>query len=71
MLERFCGPDGRILLVEALKIHPVVGGDMALAESTAEESEVVPFEPDSNIIEKSTSDNDLYFILSGVPSDGA
>ncbi len=68
MLQRFCGPDGRIHLVEALKIQPIVGGDTAIAKAISGCVEVASFKPGWNIIEESSSDNDLYLILAGVVS---
>ena len=68
MLQRFCRPDGRIHLVEALEIQPIAGGDTAIAKAISGCVEVASFKPDSSIIEESASDNDLYFILAGVVS---
>ena len=68
MLQRFCGPDGRIRLVEALEIQPIISGDAAMAEAISGRVEVKSFEPGSGIIEESAPDNDLYFILAGVVS---
>ena len=68
MLQRFCGPDGRIHLVEALEIQPIAGGDTAIAKAISGCVEVASFKPDSSIIEESASDNDLYFNLAGVVS---
>ena len=68
MLQRFCGQDGRIHLVEALEIQPIVGGDTTIAEAISGCVEVESFEPGSSIIEESAPDNDLYFILAGVAS---
>ena len=68
MLQRFCGQDRLIHLVEALKIQPIVGGDTAIAKAISGCVEVASFKPGSNIIEESAPDNDLYFILSGVAS---
>ena len=68
MLQRFCGPDGRIQLVEALRLQPIVGDDTTIAEAICECAELAFFRPGSNIIEESGPDNDLYFILAGVVS---
>ena len=68
MLQRFCGPDGHILLVDALGIQPIVGGDTAIANAISGCVEVKSFETGSSIIEESAPDNDLYFILAGVVS---
>ena len=68
MLQRFCGPDGRARLVEALEIQPIVSGDTAIAEAVSGRVEVESFGPGSGIIEESAPGNDLYFILAGVVS---
>ena len=68
MLQRFCGQGGRIHLVEALEIQPIVNGDIAIAKAISGCVEVESFEPGSSIIEESGPDNDLYFILAGVAS---
>ena len=68
MLQRFCGPDGHIHLVEALGIQPIAGGDTAIANAISGRVEVASFKPGSNIIEESAPDNVLYFILAGVVS---
>ena len=67
-LERFEGPDGFHLLVEALLIQPIVGGDTTIAEAIGDCAELALFRPGSNIIEESGSENDLFFILAGVAS---
>ena len=68
MLQRFCGPDGRIHLVEALENQPIAGGDTDIANAISGHVEVTSFKPGSNIIEESAPDNGLYFILAGVVS---
>ena len=68
MLQRFDGQQGRLFLVEALQLQPIVGGDVVLAEAIAESTEVALYDSGANIIEESASDNDLYFILAGVAS---
>lgn len=68
MLSRFDGPEGRPLLIEALRTQPIIGDDATLAEKIADSVEVVAFEPSSVLIEDSASDNDICFILSGVVS---
>ena len=68
MLQRFCGQGGRVHLIEALEIQPVMNGDTAVAKAISGCVEVESFEPDSSIIEESAPDNDLYFILAGVVS---
>ena len=68
MLSRFDGPEGRRLLIEALRTQPVIGDDATLAGKIADSVEVAAFEPDSVLIEDSASDNDICFILAGVVS---
>ena len=68
MLQRFCGPDGRARLVEALEIQPIVSGDTAMAEAISGGVEVKLFVPGASIIEESAPGNDLYFILAVVVS---
>ena len=68
MIRRFCGQEGRTVLVEALEIQPIINGDAALAKAISRCVEVKSFEPGSSIIEESAPDNDLYFILAGVVS---
>ena len=68
MLQRFCGPDGRTHLVEALEIQPIINGDAAIAKAISGCVEVESFVPGSSIIEESAPSNDLYFILVGVVS---
>ena len=68
MLQRFCGPDGRIHVVEALKIQPIAGGDTAMARAISDRIEIASFKPGSSIIEEWGPDNELYFILAGVVS---
>ena len=68
MLRRFDGPEGRHLLIEALRTQSVIGDDATLAEKIADSVEVVAFEPDSVLIEDSAADNDICFILTGVVS---
>ena len=68
MLDRFYGPEGRPLLVEALRTQSVIGDDAALAESIAESALVQAFEPGAVVMQESGSDNDICFILVGVAS---
>ena len=68
MLDRFYGPEGRPLLVEALQIQSTIGDDAVLAEKIAASVEVETFEPGTVLIEDSAADNDICFILAGVVS---
>ena len=68
MLRRFHGPEGRVPLIESLRTQPIIGGGSDLAELVAASVGVEAFEPDSVLIEESATDNDIFFILSGVVS---
>ena len=68
MLDRFYGPEGLPLLVEALRTQSVIGDDAALAELIAESVDVETFEPSAVVMQESGTDNDLCFILAGLVS---
>ena len=68
MLDMFYGPEGRPLLVEALRTQSVTGDDAALAESIAASVEIEAFEPGAVVMQESGADNDICFILAGVVS---
>ena len=68
MLDRFHGPEGRPLLVEALEGQSIIGDDAALAELIAESVAVENFEPGDVVMQESGTDNDLCFVLAGVVS---
>ena len=68
MQQRFNGPDSRPLLIEALRIQPIVGGDASLAEALADSAEVASFPTGSSIVKQAAPDNDLHFILAGTVS---
>ncbi len=68
MLRRFDGPDGWVPLVESLRTQPIIGVGYDLAELVAPSVEVEAFEPGSVLIEESATDNDIFFILTGVVS---
>ena len=65
MLERFNGQQGRLFLVDALQLQPIVGGDAVLTEAIAESSEVALYDSGASIIEESAFDNDNMTLLSG------
>ena len=68
MIDRFHGPEGRPLLVEALRTQSVIGDDAALAELIAASVEVEAFEAGTVVMRESGADNDICFILAGVVS---
>lgn len=55
-------------MVESLRTQPIIGGGADLAELVAASVEVEAFEPGSVLIEESATDNDIFFILTGVVS---
>lgn len=65
MLNRFVGPEGRQSLVDALRSQPIIGGNPLLGEKVADLATVIAFSAGSTIIEEASSENDLFFILSG------
>lgn len=68
MLERFVGPQAQQSLIEALRLQPIIGGDPTLSKKLANLVTVGAFSADSPIIEESSADNDVFFILSGTVS---
>jgi CRP/FNR family transcriptional regulator, cyclic AMP receptor protein len=66
MIERFHGDSGRRLRVEALVTQKLVAGNKALAEELADIVELVAVKKGAELIEQDGSDNDIYFIFSGV-----
>ena len=56
------------MLIDALLIQPIVGGDVRLAEVLADSAEVALIPSGSSIVEESAPDNDLYLILAGTVS---
>ena len=65
MKERFEGAAGRRLLIDALKTQKMVAGNSGLAEELASLVEVVEIKAGEKIIHQGTSDNDIFFILTG------
>ena len=68
MLERFVGSQAQQSLIEALRLQPIIGGDPTLSKKLANLVTVSAFSADSPIIEESSADNDVFFILSGTVS---
>jgi predicted nucleotide-binding protein len=65
MLTRFQGEDGRRRLVDLLKAQAVVGGDATLAHELADVKKVRELLPGEILIEQQSTENELFFILSG------
>jgi predicted nucleotide-binding protein len=65
MVHRFIDHDGHRLLVEALQQQVIVHGAQDLSMEIAKVVEVILCEQGQRLIEQGSSDNDLYFILSG------
>lgn len=68
MLNRFYGPEGWPLLIEALRTQSIIGDDVALAELIAESVDIETFGPGAEVMQESGTDNDLCFVLAGVVS---
>jgi CRP/FNR family transcriptional regulator, cyclic AMP receptor protein len=65
MVNRFTGPEGKRLLVEAIRRQVIVQGDLELGQKISEAVEVTPCNTGHRLIAQDGSENDLYFILSG------
>jgi CRP-like cAMP-binding protein len=65
MKNRFEGPDGKRLLLDALKDQSIVSGNETLAEEIAGLGSFVPVSNGSPIITQGADDNDVYLILLG------
>lgn len=66
MLERLSGEKGARLRVEAFASQKIVAGDKALALELSERVELVEFKAGAVAIEQNGSDNDVYFLLTGL-----
>lgn len=65
MTNRFEGPDGRRLLLDALKEQSIVAGNEMLAGEIADQGAFVTVTKGTAIIEQGGDDNDVYLILLG------
>lgn len=65
MIERFQGPRGREILVEALKSQKIVCGSIGLAEEIAAAGELIEIKQGTTIIDQGGEDNDIYLIVAG------
>lgn len=68
MIERFKGASGRRLLIEALRLQPVIEGNSQIAEALAEGAELVEYAPGETLCVEGGSDNNIVFILTGLVS---
>lgn len=68
MLQRFKGPEGHRVFVEALEMQPVIGGRPELANVVCDSSQLESWAPGDSIIENGTPGNEIYFVLSGAVS---
>jgi len=65
MVDRFKGPDGKARLLEVIRSNRIVGGDAHVAEKIVAQLQIEEFPKNHELIKQQSSDNDLYFILSG------
>lgn len=65
MKERFDGPTGRPLLIEALRKQDIVQQDVALATELADAGKLLEYEPGTNIVTQNATDNSVFFLLAG------
>ena len=65
MLQRFAGPAGHRLFVEALEMQPVIGGQPGLATAICDSSRLESWNTGEAIIENGTPGNEIFFVLSG------
>ena len=65
MIRRFSGPHGQRLLTEAIAQQPIIYGNYDLAAKLASLVELVSCDQGYYLIEQSSTDNDLYLIITG------
>jgi predicted nucleotide-binding protein len=65
LINRYRGPEGTRLLVEALRAQHFIEGDEGLAAALSEQGILEEFEANQRIITQGASDNDLILIVSG------
>ena len=65
MKERFAGPAGKRVLLDAVLAQKLVDGDNTLAETIASTGELLELQKGATLIQQGASDNDIYFILMG------
>ena len=68
MFKRFSEPEGKHLVIDALRDQLVLGGNEEIAGAIYEKAEVLEFSPGNTVIEEAAPDNDIYFILAGTVS---
>ena len=65
MKERFEGVDGASRLITALHSQKVCTGDVAIGEALSKSAKILEVKKGEILIKEGTSDNDVFFILSG------
>ena len=65
LASKFRGTQGKALLVECLKIQPLVAGEEELAQVLAAHVKVEEVPYGTTVITQGSSDHDLIFILAG------
>lgn len=68
IMHRFSGRDGRGRRIDALQSQILVAGNHAIATKLADHTTISYFNPGDELIIQGNSDNDIYFILSGLVS---
>ena len=65
MISRFRGTDNRNRLISSLRQQTIVHDNETLSIELANQSEILQFEPEEELIVQGNADNDIYFILAG------
>src|SRR5271157_354380 len=65
MLNRFEGPAGRRLRIDALTSQKIVSGNRTLAEELADRVKLRSIGPGEVLIEQGGSENTIYLVLAG------
>ena len=65
MISRFRGIDNSNRLISSLRQQTIVHDNETLSIELANQSEILQFEPEEELIVQGNADNDIYFILAG------
>ncbi len=65
MINRFCGTEGHIRFLTALRKQSILHNNEPLLKELAEKAELFQIEPGDKLIAQDGADNDIYFILAG------
>lgn len=65
MISRFRGEAGRDRLISALRQQTIIHDNKNLSIELADQTEILQFEPEAELIIQGGADNDIYFILAG------